>query len=404
MSRHEIQIDILADVVADMERGFTTRDVSEDVRLRQAHPELGGHRQYHAFVGGALSEHRVLLGIVEERKATSRGSRWEKRNHADLPLPPQDAAPPVADAGEIDVDLGPQYEGDDTFTARMRRHQSWYRACVLGLPYGTGPTRNAKKRLGNMLTREDGAAGRNFLTEEIARVAQARLREGGGAVEPFRLLHNMLSSQPMCFNLFGPLLRDRELAARLLPALVPDAVREVTRVALEWAPQPANEYLGDRTAFDAFIEYRTIDGGLCALGIETKLTEPFSRRQYDGESYRRWMGLPRAAITWRTDVAERVHAIEHNQLWRDHLLTVALRHHPQSPYAATRLLVIHHPEDHGCVGAFTGYRGLLQDGDFVHSLSLDEIVERWSRLVAESGHASWLERFRSRYLELRLSG
>ena len=27
-------------------------------------------------------------------------------------------------------------------------------------------------------------------------------------VEPFRLMHNMLSSQPMCFNLFGELTLD----------------------------------------------------------------------------------------------------------------------------------------------------------------------------------------------------
>ena len=28
--------------------------------------------------------------------------------------------------------IGPQYGGDSPFTARMRLHQSWYRAAVLG--------------------------------------------------------------------------------------------------------------------------------------------------------------------------------------------------------------------------------------------------------------------------------
>lgn|GEM_PF-5508699 len=62
---------------------------------------------------------------------------------------------------------------------------------------------------------------------------------------------------------------------------------EVIRVAIEWAHEPADEYLGDRTAFDAFVEYRTAEGALCALGIETKLTEPFSQKVYDGEPYLR---------------------------------------------------------------------------------------------------------------------
>ena len=174
----------------------------------------------------------------------------------------------------------------------MRRHQSGYRTHLLRVPCGVGPKPTSTTQYGNMLTLADGKAGRNFLTPEIADVARARVAEGVGAVEPFRLFHNMLSSQPMCFNLFGPLVRDTGLAARLLPTLVPEQDAEVTRVVLEWAPEPATAYLGDRTAFDAFIEYRTPDHRLHALGIETKLTESFSAKVYDREEYRRWMRVP----------------------------------------------------------------------------------------------------------------
>ncbi len=38
-----------------------------------------------------------------------------------------------------DVDLGPQYPGDNRLAARMRFHQSWYRAQILQVPWGTGP-------------------------------------------------------------------------------------------------------------------------------------------------------------------------------------------------------------------------------------------------------------------------
>lgn len=46
-------------------------------------------------------------------------------------------------------------------------------------------------------------------------------------------------------------------------------------------------YLGARTAFDAMIEYERADGSLVLVGIETKLTDSFSQKPYDGESYRR---------------------------------------------------------------------------------------------------------------------
>jgi hypothetical protein len=73
--------------------------------------------------------------------------------------------------------LGPQCSSDDPFTARMRRHQSWYRANILRIPWGIGPKATSATQYGNMLTRADGEAGRNFLTPEIADVARARVTE-----------------------------------------------------------------------------------------------------------------------------------------------------------------------------------------------------------------------------------
>jgi hypothetical protein len=78
MSRKSIRLDILKNAVAVAEPVFTTKDISENEQIRLHHPELIGNRNYHAFVGGALSDHRVALGIVEIQKSTRRGSRWRK--------------------------------------------------------------------------------------------------------------------------------------------------------------------------------------------------------------------------------------------------------------------------------------------------------------------------------------
>jgi hypothetical protein len=47
--------------------------------VMNAHRKLVKHSQYHAFVGGALSDRRRELGIDEIQKRTPRGSRWEKK-------------------------------------------------------------------------------------------------------------------------------------------------------------------------------------------------------------------------------------------------------------------------------------------------------------------------------------
>jgi hypothetical protein len=203
----------------------------------------------------------------------------------------------------------------------------------------------------------------------------------------------------MCFNLFGPLVKDHDLAKNLLETLVPERISEVVRVEIEWSPQPAEEFLNDHTAFDAFIEYRTVNGKLLGLGIETKLSEPFSQKEYDRPEYRRWM--QRSDSPFRPEAWNKVQAIEYNQLWREHLLALALRFHPKSTYAQVRLLLVHHPEDGACVKNYSNYKKLLQAyDDTLFKLSLDQIVDRWLSVVKQEEHQNWLLSFKKRYIDL----
>jgi hypothetical protein len=322
-----------------------------------------------------------------------------RRVEAALPSPETDEA----EAPTKSIDLGPQYSKDNDFTARMRRHQSWYRATLLRVPCGTGPKVHNKNFFGNMLRPEHGEQGLNFLTPAIHAVAVERLRQNKGAVEPYRLLNNMLSSQPMCFNLFGPMVRDPELATRLWQQVLPGRVAEVTQVCIEYAPTPAEEYLHDRTAFDAFVEYRRPDGKLSFVGVETKLTEPFSEKHYDREEYRRWMRKP--GSPWRREAANRVDEVQHNQLWRDHLLSVAMNNHPGERYVDGQFMLVRHPGDAECKAVVRGYQALLrtEDESFL-DMPLDELIATWDNAVGEGDEAeAWLKAFTLRYLDLAAS-
>jgi len=400
MSYKMIDPAVLRTALEQLPAEFQTKDLSNLESVRAAHPQVVGHSHFHAFVGRALSE----LPDVEQVGSGRRGTHWRQRGHggasaATAVRPSSSASGPATARAEATspTGLGPQCDGDNSFTKRMRLHQSWYRHHVLGVPCGTGPTRNSTRHYGNMLRREDGEAGLNFLTPGIHDVVRARLVQDTHNVEPFRLIHNMLSSQPMCFNLFGPLVQDHALATRLVRALWGDHIAQVTGVCIEWAPEPRQEYLDDNTSFDAFIEYRAEGGGLGFLAIETKLTEPFSRRLADSPSYRRWMG---EGGPWRPDASGQVQAVRHNQLWRDHLLAWSLLSHPRSPYSEGKLVVVHHPQDENCRKTVAGYRGLLQDERSFGELTLDSITGAWGPLVEDG---VWLRAFRERYLELEKS-
>jgi hypothetical protein len=398
MTFDDVDIDAIRAALKQMGPEFRTRELSEREDVVARHP-ASADTNYHRIIGRFLSLRVADVELLEHGKVPA-GALWRNRLHS--PSKSGSAEPskrrrPVSVPEQGVGGLGPQYAGDDPLARRMRLHQSWYRARVLAVPCGTGPTPKSAKRFGNMLTEADAEAGLNFITPQIRDVAERRLADTRGAVEPFRLKRNMLSSQPMCFNLFGPLVDDPALATRLARATFGSEIAAVTRVEIEWAPEPAREYLDDRTAFDAFVEYERVDGRLGFVGIETKLVEPFSQKRADKASYRRWMSTDGP---WKADATTRVADIQHNQLWRDHLLAWALLKHPGSSYAEGALAVVHHPDDRRCEEVIDGYRALLTSTATLRVHPLDQLVADWSRVL---GPGTWLDEFRRRYLQLDLS-
>jgi hypothetical protein len=296
------------------------------------------------------------------------------------------------------VDLGPQPGRGAPFITRMRWHQSWYRAEVLGLPCGTGPRRTDTRLLGNMLTEEAGRAGRNFLCASAFARALSRIVEGPG-VEPFRCLRNMLSSQPMCFNLLGPLAVDLALATRCFRALLPAEVAEVLELRFEYAPAPAADYLGDRTSFDAFVSYRRTTGGRGFIAVETKLTEPFARANPRPIFY--LDHVVASPHLWRADSLSQLGNPRWYQLWRNHMLAERLRARPEAGFEHALIMVIHHPGDPDCAAAIAGYRALLPEGyEGIIAAPLDSLLRAWEPQLGTLDHEHWAADFRLRYLDL----
>lgn len=168
---------------------------------------------------------------------------------------------------------------DHRFKAAARFLQALWRE-DRGLPIGTHLDRgnpHRVRRLGSRISLATGRTGGNFMTPDIAAVAARALvyREPGAAYDISRLRTNLLSSQPLAFNLFAPLATDPALAARFIAELVPTAqLATVTEILFEHSPGRGDpRFTADRTAFDVVIRGTTATGARALICVEVKYSE-----------------------------------------------------------------------------------------------------------------------------------
>lgn len=285
--------------------------------------------------------------------------------------------------------------------ARYRRLQSWYREVQLGAGPGDWPGKAIPSPLGSMLKAADVAAqpDLNFLHAGAYAHALDRIeavRAEGGSLDPKRLKHNMLSSMPLCFNLFGSL--------RVMPGFLglfkdlfdPEATN-IVDVQCEWAPQPPSAHLADRTAFDAIIFYDRSDGpAFC--GIETKYTESFSPKVYEPTGRYRQVTADCGWFDDPVEAPERLKASKSNQLWRNLLLAASVELAGLNGRGSVAVVAL--AADKGAAKAMEAVRSELAPAGLerLRSVSLERMVDHARQ--SDEQLRTWANRFDRRYLDV----
>ncbi len=226
--------------------------------------------------------------------------------------------PPKEERIKYNVD----YQPDTDFSAYARLLQSKWRS-KKGFP---------ELKLGNFLEFDFAKSTKsNFLTENIKRLVTQEVynaKKSGGLIGEPRIWNNLLSSQPLCFNLFGELHFDLELATEYFRRLFPNRIDSVTAVKFEYSPGRGDtKYMGDRSAFDVFIEYTKGDrqGFIC---IEVKYTESLKEETKDlaNKNFKqRYADLTNDCGMFKPDSIDFLRLPPLSQIWRDHLLSVATK-------------------------------------------------------------------------------
>ena len=177
------------------------------------------------------------------------------------------------------------------FTQKCRELQGKFRE-RMGEPMGNGPRLNSPNKQINMLV-DGNKTGKNFVDKFTYDHAKERAekKRPDETIDKYRLFNNMLSSQPMAFNLFCPFMqmikRGRgEAVTNIFKAIFPDKhIGEVTKVELEFLPEKKEDYLNDRTAMDAIVRYNDTDGKPAFIAIETKYTDVLGENTGSANAY-----------------------------------------------------------------------------------------------------------------------
>lgn len=240
--------------------------------------------------------------------------------------------------------------------------------------------------------------GANYLTASIFELVKhevAHAQQEGKVISAPRIWNNLLSSQPLAFNLFGELKLDTSLASSLFKSLYPvlDIVT-VTNISFEHSPGRRNlKYTGDSSAFDVFIEYTTSNGDHAFFGIEVKYAEHL--KDLPSSHKARYEEIATASKIFNLSLLEQLKEKPLQQIWRDHLLTLSL-FISNHEYVRGDFLYVYPAQNTECTQAISKYQQtfLPHKESYFKPLTIEHIIT----VLKNLSNAQWIRAFEDRYL------
>jgi hypothetical protein len=278
------------------------------------------------------------------------------------------------------------YKSDTDFAAFARLLQSKWRA-KKGYPIG---------KLGNYLETDFAKVSQsNYLTDNIKKLVENEVRNSktnGNLISEPRIWDNLLSSQPLCFNLFGELHFDLELATKFFQTLFPQKIKEVIRIKFEYSPARNDKnYTDDRSAFDVFIEYHNEQEETGFIGIEVKYAEnlndkPATHKEiYDNIANKSGLFKPTSLLNLQSKPLQ--------QIWRDHLLSIAM----QKDYKEGIFVFLYPKQNDACQKAVKSYVAQLKSEEEEINGFYPRYLEDFVQTLADIHATEWTEELKERY-------
>lgn len=296
---------------------------------------------------------------------------------------------------------GEPYSGDSKFVASCRLLQSVYRS-EIGENIRPYIGKNRNYYFGNYIDGGD-VSGVNFLEDYIFIFAKYRVayKKPFETINSNRLFNNLLSSQPMAFNLFCPLRKllneHPEIATLAIRTALPTyPISMVTDVDLEFIPSNYKELTGDKSAMDAIIRFVDDCGKESFIAIETKYSENLGTNEASDKT--REMEIIKQLKCFHSDIEERIakSEIKLTQIYRNFLLSETYGRDISAESYSLIMSPINHPSTNKELCSLADeltdeYKHKVQ------SISLDEFVNSLIKNCPPN-YCEVYKRFYNRYL------
>lgn len=239
---------------------------------------------------------------------------------------------------------------------------------------------------------------KNFLTKtifEIVKFEVENAKKHGKVISEPRIWSNLLSSQPLAFNLFGELKQNNLLATKIFKDIyLSHDIEYITKIEFEYSPGRRDlKYTGDSSAFDVFIEYKTSSGQLSFFGIEVKYAEHLKDKPSTHKI--RYEEISNDSKFFDMSQLENLKAKPIQQIWRDHLLTLSMFISNKDYYRGD-FIYLYPSGNKECVKAITKYKEtFLPDKEsYFNPLIIEKFVEVLKKYSSEK----WILDFEDRYM------
>lgn len=282
------------------------------------------------------------------------------------------------------------------FTKLMRLHQGWWRAFVLMEKPGQHPSKPSET-VCNTIT--DGEkTQKNFLTpnsyKAYAETIQNNL-DKSQMIEEKRAVNNLLSSQPLCFNAFGEMAFNLQLATEFLKLIFPNT-KDVTKMLFEYRPR---EYEVDHSAFDVAFKFETNDGKRNLWGFEVKYTDDFSRVAKDRKDYVDTFTKNKEHFLGEYDSYR---TIEFNELFRNELIARWCVNNNFVDRVYTGIFC--HHDDTAILSAAKNFQKTIRNGnDSFRIIAYKDFLSSLQKLDLSWQNREWSMLFWARYCGTELS-
>ncbi len=314
------------------------------------------------------------------------------------------------------ADLGNIYASGNAFTTKAALLQSIYRV-KRKFPIGETTVivadsldekgkpkkKKIRKEYGHIIN-EGESNNKNFYFQETFDYAHDRVKnkKPEETIKADRLFNNLLSSMPLTFNLFHPLIMllesNKSQVNNIFSSLFPAYnIKEIEKIIIEFIPLPISKYTNDKSAMDVAIFFEDNEGNNNIIAIEVKYTDSLGVNKAKENDLKSKVAIETGFFT-----KDGIDYISNgcNQVYRNFLLTEKYRivEKMTSSYSIV-LAPQQHPTTTIEIDSLKKHFSEYCPKNKLEKYSLEDFIRIISDNIPDKKYKDWINWFYDRYLD-----